>query len=195
MDKVVGIADFIRNPRESFRRFENERLSGIRAASLCFVLARIYGQPYLKKLEELDDKPLGVEYYGQTCHTIVSINGITIPWLFTRETALRAATLINLPGSCEELEQFSLRIIERGNHKVVAELAYILAFRAMLKDQPERWNSFAEDCRVAMEKCTFNAYEDCVPSHGPLAHGVPMPNWFHPATVLPRLGLPIPPSA
>jgi hypothetical protein len=189
MPKIVGFIDFVRNPKEAFRRYQNERLSGIRAASLCFVLARIHGQPYLEKLQELGDEPLGIYYYGQTCHVDVAINGISIPWPLTRETALRAATPIQLPGSCEDLEKLFWEATDSDNYKLAAEWGYILAYRAMLKDQPERWSSFSELCETAMKHCSFNTYEECVPNHGPTAYGIPMPNWFHPATVLPRLGL------
>jgi hypothetical protein len=197
MYKGVGIADFIFDPRESFRRYEDKRLSGINAASLCFVLARIHGQPYLEKLQDLGDEPLGVELHGQTCHTIVSINGISIPWPFTRETALRAATPLNLDSdvACEQMLNLAARyqsVAGQGDHKFLAEYFFIQAYRSMLTDDASGWKRLRDLCGEEMRACNFGTIEECVPLHGPMHCGIPIPNWFTPEVVLPRLGISAP---
>ena len=166
---------------------------------LCFAAARIY-QPqsqyqFLTWLKEL------LPHYrlvsnGQKSPIQAKINGVSIPWPFTAEVVLPAATPIELEEDTTRLQKdFNDALQGVTNHRLLAEVLYIMAYRHMLKGDKHYWQKWAMACQDQMRECTFKTYEDCVPIHGPMAYGVPLPNWFSPETALPRLGLSPAPSA
>lgn len=169
----------------SFKRKAGPKLDS-RQLEICYAMARIFGSPYDEVLKEHIDGYSAL-HYGQTGPNYAVVNGVGIPWPFTAENVLPVER-IKLPGDCVQIGELYGRKLGEDNREA-AELAYILANRAMLKGEDSCWKMFADDCRHLMELCVFETYEDCVPIHGPIAYGILMPNWFHPGTALPRLGL------